>query len=650
MEVHFIAVKVSVVRGTHCQVEPEGVALHDTNFVHHHRHAVKRWLSVEDDDIAVDQVALDLKTGLRVAVAVQGGQAVLDTGALFAPLVKGTATVRAGHFEVLGEGLGVGVVGLSQLVHPAVVEDGAWVVISEFLAVLVKALQVVEGGGIVDDVADLFLAHAGQGNLLLNDQTWQEIGRWHDRVEVGTRGGLLVALGVVAAESCVDEAASCVDLDAAAVATDDVVHTGVNVRPAQNHLAHLLSVSGGHTDGDGEFLGDLGRDTDLVDAEVGVGRNHRASTEVDTLTGKVASEATFLPLEALRERLEGSTGAMTCRWDARGLVVKVGGDVVLQQLPQVLNDELGCTGVTVFSQALVDAQHVDELVGQVVFRPVAAVQGDGRANGDGWDWEHLENDPLWTVLLVHADEDEVLGRDAAEPLTDIAWVEFALGVVVLFLEGRRLVEDDLALGRTAVHADLTLGAGGDLLDFLDDLRKFGRTNAVLGDDVADAVSVVILLALLRVGAWRGAGLTVEQNVAAVIAGGLQRCLDQVHKPDVDDRKFQLDVAKVAWRILVLAVVGGTEQTGFDHTHVRVHQTLLVGVTVVLVGVSGLDFNSRHLSDFARVHQTKSNLGDSLGDHCALSTHLRSSSSRRMATPKLFISSRSSLNAYDVCTL
>ena len=173
---------------------------------------------------------------------------------------------------------------------------------------------------------------------------------------------------------------------------------------------------------------------------------------------------------------------------------------------------------------------------------------------------------------------------------------------------------------------------------------------MLRDDVTNAVSVVVLLALFGVGTGRCSGLTVKQNVAAVVAGRLQRRFDQVHEPDVDDGKFQLNVAEVTGRILVLTVVGWAEQTGLNHTHVRVHQALLVSVAVVLVGVSGLDFNSRHLSDFARVHQTKSNLGDSLGDHCAFSTHLRSSSSRRMATPKLFISSRSSLNAYEVCTL
>ena len=92
----------------------------------------------------------------------------------------------------------------------------------------------------------------------------------------------------------------------------------------------------------------------------------------------------------------------------------------------------------------------------------------------------------------------MLGRDAAEPLTYIAWVEFALGVVVLFFERRWLIEDDFALRRAAVHAHLSLGTRGYLLNFLDNLRELGRSNTVLGDDVADTVAVVILFALLGI--------------------------------------------------------------------------------------------------------------------------------------------------------
>ena len=82
--------------------------------------------------------------------------------------------------------------------------------------------------------------------------------------------GLFVALGVVAAEAGVDEAASLIDLHTSTIATHDVVDTGVDLWAAQNHLTHLLAVSSSDTNGHRQFLGDLGWDTHFVHTEVGV--------------------------------------------------------------------------------------------------------------------------------------------------------------------------------------------------------------------------------------------------------------------------------------------------------------------------------------------------------------------------------------------
>ena len=329
--------------------------------------------------------------------------------------------------------------------------------------------------------------------------------------------------------------------------------------------------------------------------------------------------------------------------------------MVLQEFPQVLDDELRRTGVAVLTKPLVDAKHVDQLVGQVVLRAVTAVQGDGRADGDRRHRQHLEDHPLGAVGLVHANEDQVLIGHGGEPLAHVTCVELALGLLAaarradLFLEVGRLLEDDLALGLAAVHARLALCTGGHLLDVLDDLGELGGTDAVLGDDVVHTVAVVVLLAQFRVGRVRAHGV-VEQNAVAGVARGLQRGLDQVHEPDVDDREFKRDVPEVARAFVVLAVVRWADHAGLDDAHVGVHQTLRVGVAVVLVGVRRLDLNGRHLADLGRVHQAEADRGDSLRDQHTLSTHRRSSSSRRMATPRLFISSSSSLNAYEVCTL
>ena len=329
--------------------------------------------------------------------------------------------------------------------------------------------------------------------------------------------------------------------------------------------------------------------------------------------------------------------------------------MVLQEFPQVLDDELRRTGVAVLTQALVDAKHVDQLVGQVVLRAVTAVQGDGRSDGDRRHRQHLEDDPFGAVGLVHANEDQVLIGHGGEPLAHVTGVELTLGLLTaagctdLLLEVGRLLEDDFALRLAAVHARLALCTGGHLLDVLDDLGELSGTDAVLGDDVVHAVTVVVLLTQLGVGRVRADGV-VKQNAVAGVARGLQRGLDQVHEPDVNDRELKRDVPEVTRAFVVLAVVRGADHTRLDDAHVRVHQTLRVGVAVVLVGVRRLDLNGRHLADLGRVHQAEADRGDSLRDQHALSTHRRSSSSRRMATPRLFISSSSSLNAYEVCTL
>ena len=299
-------------------------------------------------------------------------------------------------------------------------------------------------------------------------------------MEVETSGRFIVALRVVASESSVDQSASLIDTDTSAVAADDVVHTRVDIRTTEDHLTHLLTVTRGHTDRYGQFLCNLGWHTDFVHAEVWIWGDHRPSTEVDTLTGQVASESSFLTFQSLSQRLEGSSGAVTCWWDTRCLVVEVGRHVVLEKFPKVLNNQLWGTRVTVFTKSLVDSENVNEFVGQVVFGAVTAVEGNRRADGDWRYGEHLQHNPLWAVLLVHSNEDEVVGWDSTEPLTDVTRVELAPSFVLaalalcflLFLEGRRLVKCNLALCFTTVHADTTAGAGGDLLNFLDDLGEF----------------------------------------------------------------------------------------------------------------------------------------------------------------------------------
>ena len=62
-------------------------------------------------------------------------------------------------------------------------------------------------------------------------------------MEVRAQCCFFVTVGVVTAETGVDEAATLIDFHTASVTTDDVVHTGVDIRSTQNHLSHLFSVT-----------------------------------------------------------------------------------------------------------------------------------------------------------------------------------------------------------------------------------------------------------------------------------------------------------------------------------------------------------------------------------------------------------------------
>ena len=246
----------------------------------------------------------------------------------------------------------------------------------------VFASEVRKGCVVVNDVGCFCRSIGGDADLWLDDQTREEVWCRKHGVEVETSGRFIVTLWVVASESGVNQSASLIDTDTSAVAADDVVHTRVDIRATEDHLTHLLTVTRGHTDRYGQFLCNLGWHTDFVHAEVWIWGDHRPSTEVDTLTGQVASESSFLTFQSLSQRLEGSSGAVTCWWDTRGLVVEVGRHVVLEKFPKVLNNQLWSARVTVFTKSLVDSENVNEFVGQVVFGAVTAVEGNRRADGD----------------------------------------------------------------------------------------------------------------------------------------------------------------------------------------------------------------------------------------------------------------------------
>ena len=79
---------------------------------------------------------------------------------------------------------------------------------------------------------------------------------------------------------------------------------GVRVGPVLHEALHQREIVRKDLLRIRQRLGDAQRNRDLVDLEVGVGRNHGAPAEVDALAAEVAAEAAVLALEALGEALD----------------------------------------------------------------------------------------------------------------------------------------------------------------------------------------------------------------------------------------------------------------------------------------------------------------------------------------------------------
>jgi hypothetical protein len=77
--------------------------------------------------------------------------------------------------------------------------------------------------------------------------------------------------------------------------------TGMHVRPVDDQLAQLLDVPGRHRHAIRQLLGEHLGQADLVDVDVGIGRDDRARGEVHALAHHVHAEQALLPLDQLLE-------------------------------------------------------------------------------------------------------------------------------------------------------------------------------------------------------------------------------------------------------------------------------------------------------------------------------------------------------------
>src|SRR5699024_3002062 len=103
----------------------------------------------------------------------------------------------------------------------------------------------------------------------------------------------------------------------------------------------------------------------FVQTQCGVRTDDRPSGEVDALAREAPAESAFLTLQALTEGFERTAGAVTGGRRARDLVVHKGGNVILEEFPEILDNQLWRTCLAVLHEPLVDPDDVNQFVGEV---------------------------------------------------------------------------------------------------------------------------------------------------------------------------------------------------------------------------------------------------------------------------------------------
>lgn len=73
MDVHLIAIEVSVERRTHALIKPKRISWRDLGSEAHHTDPMETWLPIEYHNVVVSQMPLDSITDLQIDFAVSHG-------------------------------------------------------------------------------------------------------------------------------------------------------------------------------------------------------------------------------------------------------------------------------------------------------------------------------------------------------------------------------------------------------------------------------------------------------------------------------------------------------------------------------------------------------------------------------------------------
>jgi len=70
--------------------------------------------------------------------------------------------------------------------------------------------------------------------------------------------------------------------------------------------------------------------------------------------------------------------------------------MVLEQFPEILDDELRCTRILVLLEPLVDTDDVHQFVSEIILGALSILKDNGRPHSDRGNRQHGKNRPLRT--------------------------------------------------------------------------------------------------------------------------------------------------------------------------------------------------------------------------------------------------------------
>lgn len=361
-----------------------------------------------------------------------------------------------------------------------------------------------------------------------------------------------------------------------------------------------VTVEGVHDLRKGQICRNLLRNTELVQLNVRIRRNDRASREVHALSHQVTAHTTRLSSEARLQSTKRTTRALSGRSETLDVVVHIGRHIVLNHRSVLIDHLRVLTLVELVAKTLVVAKNVNELVREIVLHALVIVHHNRRANCKRRNRQHSADHPLRSRegviesklvasgirhTLEGAQNHLHLNRNRRRGLIGVADREslqscsLARNTRDLAKEGR-LACAALARLLKSLRADLRNDLAG-ILEALDALRR------QLPDQ----------LRRIR-----------EDDVRAVQADDVAQLLDPVEELVEIHRPSKCDVTEVSGAELVGVFAGGTDLAVLNDSEAGIKDAIRHRLSR-LIGFVGGNLHDAPLENVVGVCDAELNSGD-----------------------------------------